>query len=71
MASSLASQPEDGKAFSRPLAGTHDATNSPAARAPILHQGNLCAAETGYDEVSSMVWNVSSGDRVTIWCARF
>ena len=42
MASSLASQPEGGRAFSRPLAGTLDATNPAAARASDPLSGHWC-----------------------------
>src|SRR6516225_7869554 len=40
-APSFGSQPESGRAFSRPPAGTLDATNTPQRVHPILYQGNL------------------------------
>ena len=45
MASSFGSQPAGGRAFSRPLASTLDATNTPQRVHPILHQGNLSGVE--------------------------
>jgi GNAT superfamily N-acetyltransferase len=43
-APSFGSQPKGSRAFSRPAAGTLDATNSPQRVHPILHQGILAPA---------------------------
>jgi hypothetical protein len=49
--SSLGSQPESGRAFSRPLARALDATNNPQRVRPILYQGNLARVDADCPEI--------------------
>jgi hypothetical protein len=65
MASSLGSQHAGGRAFSRPSAGTLNATNQPQRVHPILYQGNMRVCR-----LRSLDGDVDVFDAVQVECFR-
>jgi hypothetical protein len=66
LASSLASQSEDGRAFSRPAAGTLDATNTRNDVHPILYQGTMRDMPAGGATLRQRALSVGRGTRLLV-----